>query len=90
MRTLLILILCWLNGAVQAQVHRDRVGGRASIASAPTSSNVIYDRHSYGSTPGTSGGLAVNLHRHHFYHEDYWPAPYYSSRGASSSLEGYP
>ena len=89
MRTLLILILCWLNGAVQAQVLRDRVGGGTSIVSATTSSNVIYNRHSYGHTGGTIGDYAINHHRHHFYHDDYWPAPYYSSNGASSSLDGY-
>lgn len=26
---------------------------------------------------------------HHFYRDDYWPAPYYPSNGTSSSLDGY-
>ena len=89
MRTLLILILCWLNGVVQAQALRDRAGGGTSVFNAPTSSNAIYGRHSYGFTRSTISGYAVTHHRHHFYHDNYRPTPYYFGNGGSSSLDGY-
>ena len=84
MRILLILILCWLNGVVHAQALRDGAGGRTPAIYSPTLSF-----HTNGHTRRTIGDYAINHYPHHFYRDDYWPAPYYPSNGTSSSLDGY-